>query len=105
VNVSQRLVESPACVVSSDEEMSPQIRRMLEASGQEIPESKPILEINVSHPLLERMEAESDDNRFGELSKIVLDHALLAEGSQLDDPAEYVKRMNKLLLELDSGAS
>ncbi len=98
VNVSQRLVESPACVVSSDEEMSPQIRRMLEASGQEIPESKPILEINVSHPLLERMEAEGDDNRFGELSKIVLDHALLAEGSQLDDPAEYVKRMNNLLL-------
>jgi molecular chaperone HtpG len=105
VNVSQRLVESPACVVSSDEEMSPQIRRMLEASGQEIPESKPILEINVSHPLLERMEAEGDDNRFGELSKIVLDHALLAEGSQLDDPAEYVKRMNNLLLELDSSAS
>jgi molecular chaperone HtpG len=100
VNVSQRLVESPACVVSSDEEMSPQIRRMLEASGQKIPESKPILEINVSHPLLERMQAEGDDNRFGELSKIVLDHALLAEGSQLDDPAEYVKRMNNLLLEM-----
>ena len=105
VNVSQRLVESPACVVSSDEEMSPQIRRMLEASGQEVPESKPILEINVAHPLLERMEAEGDENRFGELSKIVFDHALLAEGSQLDDPAEYVKRMNNLLLELDSGAS
>ncbi len=100
VNVSQRLVESPACVVSSDEEMSPQIRRMLEASGQKIPESKPILEINVSHPLLERMQTEGDDNRFGELSKIVLDHALLAEGSQLDDPAEYVKRMNNLLLEM-----
>ena len=78
--------------------MSPQIRRMLEASGQEVPVSKPILEINVAHPLLERMEAEADENRFGELSKIVLDHALLAEGSQLDDPAEYVKRMNNLLL-------
>ena len=105
VNVSQRLVESAACVVSAEDEMSPQIRRMLEASGQSIPESKPILEVNISHPLLERMAAEVDDGRFGELSKIVLDHALLAEGSQLDDPAEYVKRMNNLLLELDSNVS
>lgn len=104
VNVSQRLVASAACVVAGESEMSPQIRRMLEASGQQLPESKPILEINVTHPLLERMAAEADDSRFGELSKIVLDHALLAEGSQLDDPAEYVKRMNNLLLELDSGA-
>ena len=105
VKVSQRLVESAACVVSSDHEMSPQIRRMLEASGQEIPESKPILEVNIAHPLLERVAAETDASRFGELSKIVLDHALLAEGSQLDDPAEYVKRMNNLLLELDSNAA
>jgi molecular chaperone HtpG len=104
VNVSQRLVESPACVVSAEEEMSPQIRRMLEASGQSLPETKPILEVNVSHPLLERLSGEDDDGRFAELSKIVLDHAFLAEGSQLDDPAEYVKRMNSLLLELDSGA-
>ena len=105
VNVSQRLVESPACVVSAEEEMSPQIRRMLEASGQSLPEAKPILEVNVSHPLLERLSGEVDDDRFTELSKIVFDHALLAEGSQLDDPAEYVQRMNSLLLELDSGAS
>ncbi len=105
VNVSQRLVESPACVVSAEEEMSPQIRRMLEASGQSLPETKPILEVNVSHPLLERLSGEVDDGRFTELSKIVFDHALLAEGSQLDDPAEYVQRMNSLLLELDSGAS
>ena len=104
VKVSQRLVDSAACVVSSEHDMSPQIRRMLEASGQNIPESKPILEVNIAHPLLERMAAEADDSRFGELSKIVLDHALLAEGSQLDDPAEYVKRMNNLLLELDSSA-
>ena len=105
VNVSRRLVESPACVVSGEDEMSPQIRRMLEASGQAIPDSKPILEINIDHPLLERLAAEVDDQRFGELSNIVLDHALLAEGSQLDNPAEYVKRMNKLLLELDSNTS
>jgi molecular chaperone HtpG len=78
---------------------------MLEASGQEIPETKPILEINVDHPLVGRLSTESDGDRFDELSHIVLDHALLAEGSQLDNPAEYVHRMNKLLLAIDSGGS
>ena len=62
------------------------------------------LEINVDHPLVGRLSAESDDTRFGELSQILLDHALLAEGSQLENPAEYVHRMNKLLLEIESGA-
>ena len=103
VNVSRRLVESPACVVAGDEDLNPQLRRMLEASGQEIPESKPILEINVNHPLVGRLSSESDKGRFDELSHIVLDHALLAEGSQLDNPAEYVRRMNKLLLDIESG--
>ena len=104
VNVSRRLVDSPACVVAADNDLNPQLRRMLEASGQEIPESKPILEINVDHPLVGRLSAEADDSRFGELSHIVLDHALLAEGSQLENPAEYVHRMNKLLLDIESGA-
>jgi molecular chaperone HtpG len=76
---------------------------MLEASGQAIPESKPILEINVDHPLVSRLSAETDDKRFDELSHIVLDHALLAEGSQLDNPAAYVHRMNRLLLDLAPG--
>jgi molecular chaperone HtpG len=102
VNVSQRLVDSPACVVAGADDPGPQIRRMLEASGQKLPDSKPILEINISHPLLQRLSAEADKERFAALSEIVLDHALLAEGSQLDNPADYVQRMNKLLLELDS---
>jgi molecular chaperone HtpG len=104
VNVSQRLVDSPACVVTSEKDLAPQLRRMLEASGQPLPESKPILEINVQHPLLTRLFAESDDTRFSELSKIVLDHALLAEGAQLDNPADYVRRMNQYLLELDASS-
>jgi len=104
VNVSRRLVDSPACVVAADDDLNPQLRRMLEASGQQIPESKPILEINVDHPLVGRLSAESDDGRFGDLSNIVLDHALLAEGSQLENPAAYVHRMNKLLLEFEPGA-
>jgi len=105
VHVSKRLVSSPACVVASESELNPQLRRMLEASGQSLPDSKPILEINVEHPLVSRLSAERDEERFEMLANIVLDHALLAEGSQLNNPAEYVKRMNSLLLELDSDAS
>jgi len=101
VNVSQRLVDSPACVVTGEQDLGPQLRRMLEASGQDLPESKPILEINVEHPLLVRLAGESAEDRFGELARIVLDHALLAEGSQLDNPADYVRRVNQLILDLD----
>jgi molecular chaperone HtpG len=105
VHVSTRLVSSPACVVAGENELNPQLRRMLEASGQELPEARPILEINIKHPLVERLSAETDSSRFDSLAHIVLDHALLAEGSQLDDPAAYVKRMNSLLVELDSNAA
>ena len=103
VNVSTRLVDSPACVVSAEGDISPSLRRMLEAGGQSLPDSKPILEINIGHPLVNRLAAETDDDRFRTLSNIVLDHALLADGAQLENPAEYVMRMNQLLLELDSG--
>ena len=102
VNVSQRLIESPSCVVAGEQDLSLQLRRMLEASGQELPVSKPILEINVSHPLVKRLSAEANSSKFDELSKIVLDHALLADGSQLDNPADYVHRINNLLLSLES---
>jgi molecular chaperone HtpG len=101
VNVSQRLVDSPACVVAGEQDLGPQLRRMLEASGQELPESRPILEINASHPLVLRLSAETDGDKFDELSGIVLDHALLAEGAQLDNPADYVRRMNHFLLSLE----
>ena len=104
VNVSRRLVDSPACVVTGEQELPPQLRRMLEAAGQEVPESLPELEINVEHPLLKRLSDEADEERFGELAHIVLDHALLAEGSQLKDPAAYVRRMNRYLLELGGAA-
>lgn len=102
VNVSRRLVESPACVVAGEGDLNPSLKRMLEASGQALPETKPILEVNIEHPLLERLSGETDEERFRALSHIVLDHALLAEGTQLENPAAYVSRMNKLLLELDS---
>ena len=99
VVVSRRLVDSAACIVSADTDLSPQLRQMLQASGQELPDTKPVLEVNVKHPLVARLDAETEDTRFAELSNIVLDHALLAEGAQLADPAAYVQRMNKLLVE------
>ena len=102
VNISQRLVDSPACVVTTEQDLTPQLRRMLEASGQQLPESKPILEINIEHPLVTRLSSETDDKRFGELSNIVLDHALLAEGAQLESPADYVQRINRYLLDLEA---
>jgi molecular chaperone HtpG len=103
VNVSQRLVDSPACVVSGADDLSPQVRRMLEASGQSLPETKPILEINVDHPLVARLSAEANEERFDGLANVLLDHALLAEGTQLDNPAAYVHRMNRLLLDIEAG--
>jgi molecular chaperone HtpG len=102
VNVSRRLVDSPACVVAGEGDLNPSLKRMLEASGQSLPETRPILEVNIEHPLVERLSAESDEDRFSALSNVLLDHALLAEGSQIENPAEYVARMNRLLLELDS---
>jgi molecular chaperone HtpG len=99
VNASGRLVDSPACVVAGEQDLAPQLKRMLEASGQKVPESKPVLEVNVTHPLLARLSGEDDERRFTELSHIVLDHALLAEGAALENPAAYVHRMNKLLLD------
>jgi molecular chaperone HtpG len=104
VNTSRRLVDSPACVVAGDGDLNPSLKRMLEASGQSLPETKPILEVNVGHPLVERLSRESDVERFSALSNILLDHALLAEGSQIENPADYVARMNRLLLELDSAS-
>lgn len=99
VTVSQRLVDSPACVVSGPDALSPQLKAMLEATGQALPESRPVLEINVGHPLVARLDAESDDERFASLANVLLDHALLAEGSQLDNAAEYLARINRLILE------
>tara|TARA_R110002096_G_scaffold154_30_gene1022 strand:+ start:17904 stop:19787 length:1884 start_codon:yes stop_codon:yes gene_type:complete len=105
VKVSRRLVDSPACVVAGEQDLNPQVRRMLEASGQQLPESKPILEINVKHPIVDRLSGEADTGRFAALSNIVLDHALLAEGTQLENPAEYVRRINEFMLQSGPGAN
>lgn len=100
VRISHRLTESPAILAIGDQDLGLQMRQILEATGQSIPESKPIFEINPEHPLIEKLDKEADDNRFNDLSHLLFDQAALAAGNNLKDPASYVKRLNKLLIEL-----
>lgn len=100
VRVTNRLTDSPACLVVGDFDMGAQMKKIMEAAGQKVPDSKPIFEINVDHPLVQRLENEQGDERFGELSAVLLDQATLASGEQLEDPGAYVTRLNRLLLEL-----
>lgn len=102
VRPTLRLTDSPACLVVGEHELGVQMRRMLEAAGQELQASDPILEVNVEHGLVKRMDAEQDEDRFADLALILLDQATLAQGSALDDPASYVARMNKLLVEMSA---
>ncbi|MDE3012108.1 MAG: molecular chaperone HtpG [Pseudomonadota bacterium] len=98
VRISHRLTESPACVVVPEGAMSAHLARMLKAAGQQVPKEKPILEINPDHPLIQRLDAESDVALVGEWSQLLLDQSVLAEGGTLDDPASFVRRLNALLL-------
>ena len=100
VRITHRLTDSPACLVSDDFGMSTHLERMLKAAGQQVPSSKPILEINPSHPIVERLAQETDDARFADWSHILFDQATLAEGGHLEDPAGFVKRLNELMLTL-----
>jgi len=95
VRVTTRLVDSPACLVGADGDMSSQLARMLKQMGQEMPEIKPILEINPEHALVKKLES---SNHFDDLAHIIFDQALLAEGGLPEDPAAYVKRVSALLV-------
>jgi molecular chaperone HtpG len=95
VRATTRLVDSPACLVVQDGDMSTQLARMLKQAGQAAPELKPILEVNAQHPLVQKLEG---SEHFDDLAHILFDQALLAEGGMPDDPAAYVKRVNALLL-------
>ena len=100
VRKSTRLTESPACLVLADNAIGAQMRRVLEVTGQAAPESKPHLEVNLEHPLMVRLDAEADEDRFKDLVSIVFDQAALAEGNAVAAPGAYVQRINKLLVEL-----
>lgn len=100
VRVTHRLTDSPTCLVTDDGDMGEQMRKIMEAAGQTPPETKPILEINPEHPLILKLDAETDEERFGDLVSVLFDQASLAEGRQLDDPGTFTRRLNKLLLEM-----
>jgi len=96
VRVTTRLVDSPACLVVDEGDMSGHLARMLKQAGQSAPKSQPILEVNPEHALVQKMAG--DALHFDDLANILFDQALLAEGGQLEDPASYVRRVNALLM-------
>ena len=100
VRITYRLTESPACLVGDKDGISTNLERMLRAAGQDVPNVPLALEINPTHPIVERLKAETDETRFADWSRILFDQALLAEGGRLDDPAAFVKRLNALMLAL-----
>ncbi len=102
VRTTKRLTESPACLAVGKFDLGIQMRKIMEAAGQQVPASKPVLELNLEHPLVRKLEQEADEDRFNELTAILFDQASLADGGQLDDPGSFIKRLNKLLLDLSS---
>ena len=102
VRVTNRLTNSPACLVTEEHGMSSHLERMLKAAGQNVPASKGVLEVNPSHPIVERLKDETDDIVFSEWTRLLFDQAVLAEGGELEDPAGFVKRLNDLMLSLVS---
>ena len=100
VRRSTRLTDSPACLVLGEHDIGAQMRQLMEAAGQSAPDSKPHFEFNPDHPLVLRLDSEADEDRFGDLVKVLFDQASLAEGRSLSDPGDYVRRVNSLLLEL-----
>jgi molecular chaperone HtpG len=98
VRVTHRLTDSPACLVAGEHDLSGNLARMLKAAGQKAPETKPVLEVNPAHRLVEKLKVEKDETKFNDYAKVLFDQALLAEGGQLDDPASFVRRVNALLV-------
>jgi molecular chaperone HtpG len=99
VRSSQRLTDSASCLVLGDQEMALHLQRLLEQAGQDVPDSRPVLELNPKHPLVEKLAGEEDEQSFTDLSLVLFEQALLSEGALLEDPAGFVRRVNNLLLE------
>jgi molecular chaperone HtpG len=104
VRISERLRESPACLVLGEHDLSEAMRRILAAAGQKAPAARPLLEVNVQHPLVKYLDGLSDAAQFGELAQLLYDQAALAEGTPLGNPPEYVQRLNRLLVRLAAPA-
>jgi len=100
VRISIRLKDSPACLVLGEHDLGASMRRILAAAGQKVPDSKPILELNTGHPIVKYLDGVTDADQFGELAQLLYDQAALAEGGQIANPADYVQRLNRLLVRL-----
>ena len=100
VRASRRLTDSPSCLVLGEQEMAMHMQQLLKQAGHEVPDSKPILEINMDHPLVKRLRDETDETRFADWSTLLFEQAMLSQGGQLDDPSTFVKRLNGILVEL-----
>ncbi len=98
VRATQRLTDSASCLVLSEQEMAMHLRRMLEQAGQAMPDSKPILEINLEHQLVKQLADVESDEDFSDWASLLFEQAVLAEGGQLEDPAGFVQRVNRLML-------
>ena len=103
VRASTRLTSSPACVVLGEQDMALHMQQLMKQAGHEVPSSKPVLEVNPTHPIVSLMDTEQDDERFADWSRLLLDQALLAEGGQLEDGAGFVRRMNEMFVALRAG--
>ena len=102
IRVTHRLTDSPACLVVENQDMSANLERLLKSAGQDVKGSKPILEVNPTHPLVSKLKAEATSDKFGDWTHLIFDQALLAEGGQLEDPASFVKRLNGLMLAMQN---
>ena len=100
MKLSQRLTDSPTCIVTDDQDMSSQMIKLMQSVGQEVPESKPIFEINAEHALIKHVSDEQDDEKFKQWTEVLFDQAMLAERGSLKDPASFVTRLNKLMMSL-----
>ena len=100
VRITNRLTDSPACLVAGAHDMDAQMKKIMEAAGQVVPETKPSFEINPEHPLVKQLNDEQNDDRFNDLTYVLFDQAALASGEQLKEPGAFVSRLNKLLLDL-----
>jgi len=97
VRISRRLTDSPACLVVGEHELGVQMRRILEAAGQPVPDSKPVLEINPDHPLLSKF-SDGGDSAIEDLAWVVYRQALILSGDDLDNPGEFIRQLNRLLI-------
>ncbi len=100
VRVTNRLTDSPACIVLNEHDMAMHMQRILKEAGHDLPSSKPILEINPDHPIVQKLGKEKSKKKFADWSDILFDQALLAEGGQLEDPAGFVAKLNAMLVNI-----